>query len=101
MTLNYTKQTVFLYELTYRASTSFSVIFGDPQADGYVCHADDLLHLFPIMFHRDPTAKDLEISNLIITMWTNFAISGYVHFYLITFHCYETTKQPIINDIIQ
>lgn len=74
--LNYTKKPVYLYELTYKASTSFTVIFGDPEENGCVCHADDLLHLFPITFHSDPTAKDLEISKLIITMWTNFAISG-------------------------
>lgn len=75
-TLNYTKNPVFLYELTYKASTSFALIFGDPKADGYVCHADDLLHLFPMPFLPDVTPKDIEKSKLIITMWTNFATSG-------------------------
>lgn len=76
LTFNYTKAPVFLYELTYEASTSFTVIFGDPQANGYVCHADELLHLFPTWFHSNPTYKDIEISKHIITMWTNFAKSG-------------------------
>ncbi|XP_026322559.1 venom carboxylesterase-6-like isoform X2 [Hyposmocoma kahamanoa] len=76
LALNYTRKPVFLYELTYKASNSFTAIFGDPEENSYVCHADDLLHLFPIVFHRDPTTKDLEISKLIITMWTNFAVSG-------------------------
>lgn len=74
--LNYTKNPVYAYELTYKASNSFTLIFGDPQAVEYVCHADELLHLFPITFHLDPTAKDLEISKLMLTMWTNFATSG-------------------------
>lgn len=30
---NYTKQPVYLYELDYKASNSFSQIFGDPEGD--------------------------------------------------------------------
>ncbi|XP_072930418.1 juvenile hormone esterase-like isoform X2 [Epargyreus clarus] len=77
LTLNYTKQPVYLYELTYRATNSFSQIFGDENGNYGVCHADELMHLFPIRFLTKPTSdKDLEVSKLIVTLWTNFATSG-------------------------
>ncbi|CAH2034412.1 unnamed protein product, partial [Iphiclides podalirius] len=77
LTFNYTKNPVFLYELTYRAANSFSQIFGDAEGDYGICHADELMHLFPINFLSKPfTDKDLEISELLITLWTNFAKSG-------------------------
>ncbi|GBP78712.1 Venom carboxylesterase-6 [Eumeta japonica] len=42
-----------------------------------VCHADDLMHLFPIYFlEKEFTKKDEEISQLIVDLWTNFATSG-------------------------
>ncbi|CAG9781922.1 unnamed protein product [Diatraea saccharalis] len=68
---------VYLYELTYRATNSFSQIFGDPEGNYGVCHADDLMHLFPISFLTKPfSAKDKEVGNLIRAMWTNFAKTG-------------------------
>ncbi|CAG4954948.1 unnamed protein product [Colias eurytheme] len=68
---------VFLYELAHRAANSFSQIFGDPHGDYGVCHADDLMHLFPIHFLTKPaTAQDEAISELMLTLWTNFASSG-------------------------
>ncbi|CAK1588748.1 unnamed protein product [Parnassius mnemosyne] len=77
LTFNYTKNPVYLYELTYRATNSFSQIFGDEDGDYGVCHADELMHLFPIRFLSKPfSEKDREISELIITLWTNFATSG-------------------------
>ncbi|CAG5008482.1 unnamed protein product [Parnassius apollo] len=77
LTFNYTKNPVYLYELTYRATNSFSQIFGDEVGDYGVCHADELMHLFPIHFLSKPfSQKDREISELIITLWTNFATTG-------------------------
>ncbi|KAL4717828.1 hypothetical protein ACJJTC_000977 [Scirpophaga incertulas] len=71
------KSSVFLYELIYRATNSFSQIFGDPEGNYGVCHADELMYLFPIRFLNKPISeKDLEIGQLIRTMWTNFAKSG-------------------------
>ncbi|XP_038216933.1 venom carboxylesterase-6-like [Zerene cesonia] len=68
---------VYLYELAHRAANSFSQIFGDPNGDYGVCHADDLMHLFPIHFLSKPaSAQDEEISELMLTLWTNFATSG-------------------------
>ncbi|KPJ09318.1 Venom carboxylesterase-6 [Papilio machaon] len=77
LTFNYTKNPVFLYELTYRATNSFSQIFGDEEGDYGICHADELMHLFPIDFLSKPfSEEDRRISELIITMWTNFATTG-------------------------
>ncbi|XP_059062290.1 juvenile hormone esterase-like [Achroia grisella] len=77
LTFNYTKSPVFLYHLTYKAVNSFSQIFGYGNQDTGVCHADDLMYLFPIHFlSKEPSTNDVEMSKLIITMWTNFATSG-------------------------
>lgn len=44
-----------------------------------VCHADELMYLFPIEFLKYPfTKEDIDMLELIITIWTNFATSGYV-----------------------
>ncbi|XP_046977394.1 juvenile hormone esterase-like [Vanessa cardui] len=75
--LNYSKSPVYLYELTYRGANSFSQIFGDPLGDYGVCHADELMYLFPIHFLlHEFTPEDNEILDLLVTLWTNFATSG-------------------------
>ncbi|XP_053624846.1 juvenile hormone esterase [Plodia interpunctella] len=74
---NYTKSSVYLYELAYEATNSFSQIFGYGEEKIGVCHADDLMYLFPIHFLlKKPSQEDVEMSKLIITLWTNFATSG-------------------------
>ncbi|CAH2103579.1 unnamed protein product [Euphydryas editha] len=76
-TLNYSNNPVYLYQLSYRASNSFSQIFGDPKGNYGVCHADDLIYLFPIHFLQNKfSPEDNKILDLIITLWTNFATSG-------------------------
>nr|UPI11567.1 carboxylesterase 12 [Mythimna separata] len=77
LVFNYTKNPVYLYELAYRATNSFSQIFGDPEGNYGVCHADDLMHLFPIGFLEKPiSAEDIRMSETIVTLFTNFATSG-------------------------
>lgn len=77
LTLNYTRKPIYLYELAYRATNSFSQIFGDPEGNYGVCHADELMHLFPIHFlTKEFSRKDIEISKLFVTLWTNFATTG-------------------------
>ncbi|XP_047041092.1 juvenile hormone esterase-like [Helicoverpa zea] len=77
LVLSYTKNPIYLYELAYRASNSFSQIFGDPEGNYGVCHADDLMHLFPIGFMDKPfSPEDLKMSETIVTLFTNFATSG-------------------------
>ncbi|XP_023948588.1 juvenile hormone esterase [Bicyclus anynana] len=75
--LNFSKQPVYLYQLDYRGANSFSQIFGDPVGDYGVCHADELMYLFPIHFLNNPfTEEDNKIIDLMVTLWTNFATSG-------------------------
>ncbi|XP_075991060.1 juvenile hormone esterase-like [Anticarsia gemmatalis] len=77
LVFNYTKNPVYLYELAYRATNSFSQIFGDPDGDYGVCHADELMHLFPIHFLVKPISpQDVKISETIVTLFTNFATTG-------------------------
>ncbi|CAH0716182.1 unnamed protein product, partial [Brenthis ino] len=74
---NYSKNPVYLYKLTYRGANSFSQIFGDPKGNYGVCHADELMYLFPIHFLNNKfTPKDNEMLELMVTIWTNFATSG-------------------------
>ncbi|XP_028170138.1 venom carboxylesterase-6-like [Ostrinia furnacalis] len=76
-TLSYSKSPIYLYELAYRATNSFSEIFGDLEGDYGVCHADDLMHLFPIHFlSKQMSPNDIEMGKLIRNMFTNFATSG-------------------------
>lgn len=77
LVFNYTNNPIYLYELAYRATNSFSQIFGDPDGDYGVCHADELMHLFPIHFLEKPFSdEDIKMSETIITLFTNFATSG-------------------------
>lgn len=46
-----------------------------------VCHADELLHLFPIEFSDTPSMQnkaDQTVSELLTDLWVNFAKTGYV-----------------------
>ena len=74
---------VFHYILTYKGGLSLlDISYGLPPTG--VCHADDLLYLFDPVFQYlgvDPdapvlTGTDLEVSDLMISAWTNFAIFG-------------------------
>ncbi|XP_076548202.1 carboxylic ester hydrolase [Osmia lignaria lignaria] len=71
---------VYYYYLAYRASASFSMIFGDPNNDYGVSHADDLQYLFPVgeeLFKDIPLSKqDYKMIDLITSFWYNFASSG-------------------------
>ncbi|KAJ9587059.1 hypothetical protein L9F63_019347 [Diploptera punctata] len=70
---------VFYYYFNYRGSKSFSEIFGGSHRDYGVCHADDLLYLFPMynIFRGRLTSEDDDsMIDTLTTMWTNFARHG-------------------------
>lgn len=71
---------VYYYYLSYRGSASFSMIFGDPNNDYGVSHADELQYLFPVgeqLFTETPlTEKDHKIVDALTSLWVNFASSG-------------------------
>jgi len=73
---------VFHYILTYEGEYSLLNLYG-LQTMG-VCHADDLLYLFDPIFGNSGwdsdtnnlTGSDLEVSNWLVSAWTNFATFG-------------------------
>lgn len=71
---------VYYYNLAYRGSASFSIIFGDAKNDYGVSHADELQYLFPVgeqLFKDIPLSeKDRRMIDIITSLWVNFAKSG-------------------------
>lgn len=71
---------VYYYYLSYRGSASFSRIFGDINNNYGVSHADELQYLFPVgeqLFKDIPLSeKDLEMVDVLTSLWYNFANSG-------------------------
>ncbi|CAK9831367.1 Venom carboxylesterase-6 [Anthophora retusa] len=71
---------VYYYYLAYKGSASFSIIFGDPNNDYGVSHADELQYLFPVgeqLFKHIPLSKDdLKMIDVITSLWYNFASTG-------------------------
>lgn len=80
--LKFLKSPVYYYYFAYRGSSSFSTIFGDPKNDYGVCHVDDVQYLFPIgelYFPDTPLSEsDENMVDIMTTLWTNFAKTGYV-----------------------
>lgn len=71
---------LYYYYLSYKGSTSFSRIFGDPYQDYGVSHGDDLQYLFPVgeqLFPEIPLSKeDHKTIDVMTTLWYNFAKTG-------------------------
>ncbi|XP_076643336.1 carboxylic ester hydrolase-like [Halictus rubicundus] len=71
---------VYYYYMAYRGSASFSIIFGDPDNNYGVCHADELQYLFPVgeqLFKDIPLSdKDNKMIDTITNLWVNFATTG-------------------------
>lgn len=75
---------VYYYYLAYKGSASFSIIFGDPNNDYGVSHADELQYLFPVseqLFKNISLSKqDHKMVDIITNLWYNFAKFGWVKF---------------------
>lgn len=71
---------LYYYYLSYKGSSSFSKIFGDPYEDYGVSHGDDLQYLFPVgeqLFPDIPLSKeDHKTIDVMTTLWYNFAKTG-------------------------
>ncbi|XP_072760700.1 carboxylic ester hydrolase isoform X2 [Anoplolepis gracilipes] len=70
---------IYHYHFAYRGSMSFSTIFGDPDRDYGVSHADDLQYLFPVgeqLFNNKLSKEDHKIISIMTKLWYNFANSG-------------------------
>ncbi|KDR12773.1 Esterase FE4 [Zootermopsis nevadensis] len=70
---------VFYYYFTYRGSKSHSAVFGDANRNYGVCHADDLIYIFPsgdTLLGTTLTETDDKMVDIMTTLWTNFARTG-------------------------
>lgn len=71
---------VYYYYFAYQGKASFSKIFGAPEGDYGVSHADELQYLFPVgeqLFKDIPLDKeDHKIIDIMTSLWYNFANSG-------------------------
>lgn len=78
--LNTLSSPVYYYYLTYKGSSSFSRIFGAPQGDYGVSHADELQYLFPVgeqLFKDTPlNEEDHKMIDVLTQLWFNFAKTG-------------------------
>ncbi|KAG8035023.1 hypothetical protein G9C98_005445 [Cotesia typhae] len=78
--LNALSSPVYYYYLTYKGSSSFSRIFGAPQGDYGVSHADELQYLFPVgeqLFKDTPlNEEDHKMIDVLTQLWFNFAKTG-------------------------
>ncbi|XP_012256166.2 esterase E4 [Athalia rosae] len=72
--------TMYLYQLNYRGSLSFSQILGAGVLDMGVCHNDDLLYLFDFktLFRRSigMTEEERIMKESITELWYNFVATG-------------------------
>ncbi|XP_063223685.1 venom carboxylesterase-6-like [Bacillus rossius redtenbacheri] len=70
---------VYYYYFAYRGTRSFSELFSGLDTDFGVCHADELQYLFPsnrVFPDLVPSDEDNRITDILLTMWTNFARTG-------------------------
>ncbi|XP_017783909.1 PREDICTED: venom carboxylesterase-6-like isoform X2 [Nicrophorus vespilloides] len=73
----YSKIPLYFYLFNYSGSMTFTEIFGDKDNDYGVCHADELIYLFPyedVFFGgRKPSENDVLMTKTLTKLWTNFA----------------------------
>ncbi|XP_069699397.1 venom carboxylesterase-6-like isoform X2 [Periplaneta americana] len=70
---------IYYYYFAYRGPHSFSELFGDPTRDFGVCHADELIYLFPaarVFGNFTATPEEEKMTDYLIHTWTNFARTG-------------------------
>lgn len=71
---------LFLYHFNYRGVYSFTPVFGNTTKNFGVSHCDDLIYLFrlSILFPDWPSGHpDLQVSEMLVELWTNFAKYGH------------------------
>lgn len=72
----------YVYLFDHKGAASFSEIFKGAHNEFYgACHAEELQYLFPIgqelFVSAVPTRQDLELRDLMLRLWVNFARNGY------------------------
>ncbi|KAA0200396.1 Esterase B1, partial [Hyalella azteca] len=73
---------LFVYEFAYLSKTRENSLFDSVIKNRYVNHGDDLIYLFsgpsdhPWLGQELKSAEDLAMRDLMVDLWTNFAITG-------------------------
>ncbi|XP_068237831.1 venom carboxylesterase-6-like [Palaemon carinicauda] len=70
---------VFVYELKHRGQNSILDLYDSTTGKKWVSHADDLQYLFvdSPYFPQPEKPDDKRVRDLIVTLWTNFAATGF------------------------
>ncbi|KAH8290099.1 hypothetical protein KR044_013383 [Drosophila immigrans] len=81
MRLQHEAAETFVYLFDHKGAASFSEIFQGERNEFYgACHAEELQYLFPIgrelFVSAVPTRHDLQLRQLMLRLWVNFASSG-------------------------
>lgn len=69
---------VHYYVYDHTNSMSFNSYFGPCSANLGVTHGDEMISLFFTKGQGELKGEDLNVSKLMIEIWTNFAITEYV-----------------------
>ncbi|KAF5288889.1 hypothetical protein FQA39_LY03768 [Lamprigera yunnana] len=73
----YSRSPVYFYLFDYRGTSSYSELFGDATYDYGVSHCDDLIYLLSAdVLEYTPSEADLNVTDLMTTLWYNFANTG-------------------------
>uniref|UniRef100_A0A1B6DLR2 Carboxylesterase type B domain-containing protein n=3 Tax=Clastoptera arizonana TaxID=38151 RepID=A0A1B6DLR2_9HEMI len=72
-TVQFHKGPLYFYYLSYRGNYTLSYNFGNTKDYFGVSHADDLIYFFSFKHLPKLTGKDLDVSQKLIELWTNFA----------------------------
>jgi carboxylesterase type B len=79
--LNNSRENTFVYLYSHKGAASYTDLMGSENFEG-TGHMDDLLSIFPLhkgseFYSAIPSKEDKEVSQLMVTLWTNFAKTGY------------------------
>jgi len=69
----YNKSPIYQYLFGYRGICSLALMVDGPHNKNDVCHGDDLVYLFPILCPVQKPPTDLEMIDVMTSLWTNFA----------------------------
>ncbi|KAK7016407.1 hypothetical protein SK128_019436 [Halocaridina rubra] len=77
--LHSNQQKVYVYELQHKGQYSTTDLYNNTLGKEWVSHADDLQYLYGNNPYFPPLerAEDLQVQDTMLTLWTNFATTGY------------------------
>ena len=74
--VKYVKSPIYFYSFGYRGSSTLFSIDTNITENFGVAHGDELIYLFPMSNTITPTKTDKYVTDLMVDLWTSFAING-------------------------